>query len=105
MPYFFCRLLPPRPTFAQDMSPAEGQLMQLHGAYWRALAEKGVAVLFGPVGDPAGAWGLGILEVDDEDDVRTLTADDPVIKSRLGFKYETFPILRTTVRNSLERHT
>lgn len=103
MAYFFCRLLPPRSSFAKDMNAAEGQVMQLHGAYWRGLADREIAVLVGPVDDPDGTWGLSLVEVDDEEEARAVTADDPAIRSGLGFRYEIFPILRTIMRNSLER--
>ena len=52
MPFYFCRLLPPRPSFAHDMNEAERALMGEHSAYLQKLAEKGTAVLFGPVADP-----------------------------------------------------
>jgi hypothetical protein len=31
--FFFCRLLPPRPSFALDMAPEEREIMQKHAAY------------------------------------------------------------------------
>ncbi len=49
---FFCKLIPPRPTFAQDMSEAEVKLMHEHAEYWRGLMEKGQVVTFGLVADP-----------------------------------------------------
>ena len=50
--FFFCRLLPPRPTFAMDMNAAEGAAMREHAAYWTTFAPRGVAVIFGPVMTP-----------------------------------------------------
>ena len=47
MKTFFCKLVPPRPTFAQDMSDAEASLMQAHATYWRGLMDEGLAVGFG----------------------------------------------------------
>jgi hypothetical protein len=32
--FFLCRLLPPRPTFAQDMTAEEATVMRDHAAYW-----------------------------------------------------------------------
>ena len=55
--FFLCRLLPPRPTFVQDMTPEEGQVMQAHAAYWQALLAQGIAIVFGPVLDPKGPGG------------------------------------------------
>ena len=39
--YFLFRLTPPRPTFSQDMTSAEREVMQTHGAYWSSLADRG----------------------------------------------------------------
>ena len=51
MPYFFCRLNGPRPTFAFDMSDEERAVMQKHATYWHELVAGGDVVLFGPVLD------------------------------------------------------
>jgi uncharacterized protein YndB with AHSA1/START domain/uncharacterized protein YciI len=92
--YYFCRLLPPRPSFAQDMSPAEAEVMKRHAAYLSDLLAKGNAVIFGPVGDPQGSWGLAILRASGEEELRALLAGDPFIQEGLGFHYETLPMLR-----------
>ena len=68
MKTYFLKLLPPRPTFAQDMTPAEAKLMQAHGAYWSGLMAQGIAVVFGVVGDPQVPYGVGIIELADEAD-------------------------------------
>jgi uncharacterized protein YndB with AHSA1/START domain len=91
--FFLCRLLAPRPTFAFDMTPEERAIMQEHGAYWRTLLREGSAVVFGPVADPKGAWGLGVIRAADEAEVRRLESQDPVILSRRGFSYEVLPML------------
>jgi|SRR5215472_11121300 len=91
--YFFSKLTPPRPSFAQDMTEEERRLMMEHGVYWKAQAEKGVALLFGPVGDPKGAYGILITQVDSEEQIHSLTANDPVNKSGLNFTFETYPML------------
>jgi len=52
MKYFLYKLVPPRPTFHQDMTEVEGKVMQEHGAYWRDLADSRIAVVVGPVIDP-----------------------------------------------------
>ena len=90
MSYFLCKLIPPRPTFAQDMTELEIKVMQEHVEYWTALADRGVAIAFGPVADPDGAWGVGILEVDNESDIQTISAKDPALKSGIGFKFEIY---------------
>jgi hypothetical protein len=97
MKTFFCKLVPQRTTFAQDMSDAEASLMQAHATYWRGLMDEGLAVGFGLVADPAGAYGIGIVEVDDEAAVQTLTANDPTIRSGHGFSFQVLPMPRGIV--------
>jgi hypothetical protein len=88
MKAFFCRLIPPRPSFAEDMSEAEAQLMEEHARYWRDWMAKGRVVAFGLVGDPAGPYGIGIVEVEDEAQLRSFTENDPTIRSGRGFRFE-----------------
>jgi uncharacterized protein YndB with AHSA1/START domain len=97
--YFFCRLVPPRSTFPADMTAAEAKAMKEHADYWRGHARGGPAVVFGPVGDPKGTWGLGVLALDDERDLPALLAGDPVIRAELGMRYETLPMLSAIVRS------
>ena len=47
MKYFFCKLIPPRATFALDMTPAEQALMGRHVAYWQDLMHKQKALVLG----------------------------------------------------------
>jgi len=94
---FFCRLLPPRPTFAQDMSAAEAKAMQEHAAYWRDCMAKGQVVVFGLVADPAAAFGIVVIEVADESEARRLTANDPAIRAGHGLRYEIHPMPRGAV--------
>ena len=70
-------LNPPRPTFMQDMSNEERDIMQQHIGYWNALMEKGKVLAFGPVLDTKGPYGLGIVEAESEDEVKTFIANDP----------------------------
>jgi len=91
--YFMCRLLPPRATFMQDMNADERSAMQAHAAYWRVKLAEGAAIAFGPVADPAGGYGLGILAVPDEATLRAFQAADPAIVARIGLRYETTPMV------------
>src|SRR5262252_3325496 len=91
--YFFSKLNPPRPSFALDMTDEERRLMGEHAAYWKALAEKGVALLFGPVGDPKGVYGICIIEVDSAEQIQLIIANDLVMKAGLNFSFETYPML------------
>jgi uncharacterized protein YndB with AHSA1/START domain len=99
--YFFCRLLPPRPSFATDMNEKEASAMREHAGYWRSLSARGVAVMFGPVLDPKGPWGLGIIEASSLDEVQALQADDPAITGNIGLRYETMPFARAVLRNGV----
>lgn len=91
--YFFMRLLAPRPTFAFDMNADEAAVMQAHSGYWREQLAAGMVVAFGPVADPKGPWGLGIVRAPDEAAVRAFQERDPALQSGLGFTYELMPML------------
>ena len=64
MPSFYCKLNAPRSSFLQDMSVDEAQVMKEHAEYWREFVAKGNVVAFGLVADPAGAFGVGLVEFD-----------------------------------------
>jgi uncharacterized protein YciI len=92
MSYFFCKLKTPRPTFSVDMTPAEQQLLAEHMTYWTKYAKSGESVIFGPVADPAGSYGITILEVADEATAKELTGKDPIMKPGAGFSYQIVPM-------------
>ena len=75
--YFALYLLPLRPDFAQTMNDNERALMQKHVGYWTNMMNQGKVVAFGPVMDPKEIYGLGIVSVDDEQEVKDLIANDP----------------------------
>lgn len=89
---FFCRLNPPRPTFALDMTADEGELMRRHAVHWREAMGRGQVVAFGLVGDPKGPFGIGIVQVEDEAAARAFTDADPVVASGRGFHYDILPM-------------
>ena len=97
MKQFLFKLLPPRPSFPQDMTVAERKIMQEHVQYWTSLRDKGVAVAFGPVLDPKSVWGVAIVEVVDEAGARALLPNDPVVKAGLG-TVEVYPMPGAIVR-------
>lgn len=95
MQTFFCKLVPPRSTFVQDITPAETEVMGRHAAYWQSLIEHGTRVFaLGLVLDPAGAFGVGIVEAEDAAAARALTDHDPAILAGLGLHYEIHPMPR-----------
>jgi uncharacterized protein YciI len=81
---FVFRLIAPRPTFALDMTDDERAIMGRHAAHWRPLIDSGQMVVFGPVLDATGSWGLGVVEADDEEDLRAFAALDPVVTTGTG---------------------
>ncbi|MFG1479700.1 YciI family protein [Xanthobacter sp. V4C-4] len=98
MPHFLLRLTPPRPSFPSDAREAELDAMVAHGAFWQGEADAGRALAVGPVADPAGIWGLALVEVADEAAAEALAAADPVITANLGFTYGVMPLLSLITR-------
>jgi uncharacterized protein len=86
---FFLKLNPPRPTFAMDMTSDERSVMQNHVAYWTSLLEQGIAIVFGPVFDPKGGYGAGVVSVDNEEELMKIIEKDPA--NGLN-KYEFYPM-------------
>ena len=81
MTTFVFRLIAPRPTFAFDMTDEERAIMGRHAAHWQSLVEAGHMVVFGPVLDSTGSWGLGVVEAEDEEEIRGFATSDPVVTS------------------------
>jgi uncharacterized protein len=88
--FFALKLIPPRPTFAQDMTDEERSVMQEHVGYWMELMKQGKVIVFGPVLDPQSVYGLGIVAVDNEEEVKQMTTNDPAIKIN---RYEYHPMM------------
>jgi uncharacterized protein len=61
------------------MTEEEREIMGRHGADWQPLIDSGQMVIFGPVLDSGGSWGLGVVEADDEDELRAFAAGDPAV--------------------------
>jgi len=81
---FVFRLEAPRPNFALDMTDEERQVMARHAAYWQPFIDSGQMVVFGPVLEQTGSWGLGVIEAEDEDELRQFAAADPVVTTGTG---------------------
>jgi uncharacterized protein YciI len=99
MPHFFCKLIAPRPTFPFDMNESEKALMGEHAAYWARMCRDGAVLVYGPVMDPKGPFGMGVVEGADENEVRKRTDADPVVKAGIGFRTEITP-MRAITRES-----
>jgi uncharacterized protein YciI len=93
MPHYFLKLIPRRPTFAQDMTADERAIMMQHVAYWGELMNKGKVVVFGPVMDPAGTYGMGVVEADTEEELIGFMNGDPAATIN---RYEYYPMRAVT---------
>ena len=88
MPHFFCKLVAPRPTFPFDMNENEKAVMAQHAAYWAGMCREGVLLVYGPVMDPNGPYGMGVFEGADEVEIKRRTEADPVMQANIGFRIE-----------------
>jgi uncharacterized protein YciI len=75
--YFFVKLNPSRADFAQTMTDEERSVMQAHSAYWKEYMNQGKVVVFGPVLDPKGVFGMGVVGVGSEEDLLSFIDKDP----------------------------
>jgi uncharacterized protein len=96
---FVYRLIAPRPTFALDMNDDERETMAKHAEYWGQLMAEGRVVAFGPVDDPAGSYGLGIVLVEDVAEAEALRDADPAVTSPHGLRTEIAPMFRLITPN------
>ena len=90
---FVFRLIPPRSDFAFTMSEAGRETMMAHVGYWSGLASQGQALAFGPVDDPGGNYGIGIVLAEDLTAAQALRDADPAVLSTHGFHTEIAPML------------
>jgi uncharacterized protein YciI len=58
--------------------------MARHAAHWQPYLDSGQMVVFGPVVDGTGSWGLGVVEADTEEELREFAANDPVVTTGTG---------------------
>ncbi|GLZ50175.1 hypothetical protein Acsp06_63600 [Actinomycetospora sp. NBRC 106375] len=79
MTTFVLRLQAARPDFALSMSDEEREIMGRHAAHWQPYIDAGRMVVFGPVLDETGSFGLGVVEGVDETELREFAATDPVV--------------------------
>lgn len=87
--FYAVYLLPLRPDFATTMTEIEKGIMLQHIAYWKEILDLGKVYAFGPVMDPKGMYGLGIIAVETEQELKDLLENDPAGKIN---KYEYFPM-------------
>ena len=92
--YFFIRTQNPRPTFHLDMTAEERSIMERHVAYSSGKAAQGIAIVFGPVMDPQGVYGIGVYQVRDEAEMHEILEHDP---ANGLLRYEVLPMARAVV--------
>ncbi len=89
--HYFFKLIPPRSTFPQDITDDENQLMKEHARYFQQHFAEGRILVFGPVMVPGGAFGLAVLEVEDEAEARQFGENDPSVLAGL-YRFEIYPM-------------
>ena len=87
--FYAVYLKPSRPAFAMTMSDNERAIMVQHVAYWTEKLKQGKVYAFGPVIDPKEIYGLGVVAVENEKELKDIIASDPAGKIN---KYEYFPM-------------
>jgi uncharacterized protein YciI len=89
---FLFRLIPPRADFAQTMTDDERTTMAEHLTYWEQLMAEGKVLVYGPVADPEGVWGMGVMRVADRAEVLEIGERDPSVACGLN-TFEVFEIM------------
>jgi uncharacterized protein YciI len=87
--FYVLHLIPPRPDFPMTMTAEERSVMEKHVAYWTEKMKLGKVYAFGPVMDPKGIYGLGIVGVDNEQELKDFIENDPAGKIN---RFEYFPM-------------
>ena len=87
--HFFLKLIASRPTFAFDMTAEERATMTQHVEYWKQVMAQGKVVVFGPVMDPAGPYGMGVVSAESEVEIKAFMANDP---ASAILRYEYYPM-------------
>ena len=95
--HFYFKLIPPRTTFPADITDSERALMQAHSTYFQERFAAGQVLLYGPVFAPEGAFGLGILEVENEAEARAFGEGDPSVRAGLN-RFAIWPMRLSAAR-------
>jgi uncharacterized protein len=89
--HYFFKLIPPRATFPRDITSEEKRLMDEHARYFNEHFVAGRLLIYGPVMSGGGAFGLAVLEVENEAEARAFGEGDPSVKAGLN-KFEISPM-------------
>ena len=72
------------------MNDEEKAIMGRHVNYWKKLMDDDDAIVYGLMPDPAGAYGVGNISVETEEQVTEITSNNPASEIN---KYEVYPIM------------
>jgi uncharacterized protein len=89
--HYFFKLIPPRRTFPADITAEETRLMNEHSRYFDQHFARGTVLVYGPVMAPDGAFGMAVLEVENEAEARTFGDEDPSVKAGMN-RFEIYPM-------------
>ena len=84
MKFYLCKYIPPRADFLATMTAEESKWMKQHGDFLNNLLDKGLIVAHGPVMDPSGGYGVSLYQISDDQDIATITSEDPIVKNGAG---------------------
>jgi uncharacterized protein len=87
--FYAVYLKPLRPDFATTLTDEERAIMIQHIGYWTNLLNKGKVYAYGPVMDPKEVYGLGVVTVESEQELKDILANDPAGKIN---RYEYYPM-------------
>ena len=59
------------------MTDEERSIMFRHIEYWKPHIQSGTAIVIGLVGDPKGGFGVGVVQVENEEQLNNLITNDP----------------------------
>jgi uncharacterized protein len=89
--HFYFKLIPPRATFAADITADERASMHEHARYLREVFDAGKILIYGPVMASGGAFGVAVLEMNDAAEVQKFGEEDPSIKAGMN-TFEFYPM-------------
>jgi uncharacterized protein len=89
--HYFFKLIPPRPTFPQDITDHEKLLMKQHADYFQGEFAAHRVLVYGPVMATGGTFGLAVLEVNSEAEARQFGENDPSVQAGLN-RFEIHPM-------------
>jgi uncharacterized protein YciI len=81
------------------MSSEERAVMDSHFGYWGELLARGQVIAIGPVADPHGPYGIGIVLAADLAEAEGIRDGDPAMRSPFGFRTEIAPMLRLVTQS------